>query len=316
MVAGARLTTLPIISTQGSLMAIAMGNDGFFHYSVPFAHATDEWTAWRTLPPLPAALPEPAIVADSNGAPAVFAVDSRGTIWVSSFMSHNRASSRLAVLSVATSSPSSSSNHEETGTWSPWHSVASPRSDGGLAVVLNPEGLIELFLRDRLSGNMLHVAQSVPGRPSGDWSKPTDLGIKYVGRPAVAMNEKATITVAAAGQTPGTLWLWEKGEAIRIANNVASAPALLLMGDTLYLAARVATATQSYLIKARKTGEWAPTQVVSPPPLVGGDSFGLLQRSATARIEPLKKWAAGAKPQSTATLAIKASVGESRAAAP
>ncbi len=318
MVTGARLTTLPVVSTQGSLMAIAMGNDGFFHYSVPLTQTTSKWADWRMLPPLPGALAEAAIAADNNGAPTVFTVDWGGTIWVTTFSPiKNDALNRSIVLKAAASSLPISSNHEEPGTWSPWHSVMSSRSSGGLAAILNSEGLIELFVRDRVSGNMQHMVQSAPGLASGGWTMPTDLGLAYVGRPTVVINEKQAITVAAVGSREGTLWLWEQAQKLRIADNIASTPALLVIDGTLYLAARVANTRQSYLVRARKAGKWAPATVVSPPPLIGGGSFGLVQRSEPARIEPLKTWAAGTPTlKKTAALAIKASAGEPRKDAP
>jgi hypothetical protein len=144
-----------------------------------------------------------------------------------------------------------------------------------LAALLDSKGLIELFLRDRANGNMQHMVQTAPGSPSGDWTKPIDLGIRYVGRPAVALNGKAGITVAAVGQSEGTLWLREEGRTMRIAQNVASAPALLVVDGTLYLAARAAHIPQSYLIDAKKAGKWAPATVVSSPPPMGGGAFGV-----------------------------------------
>ncbi|RTZ47986.1 PIG-L family deacetylase [Candidimonas sp. SYP-B2681] len=318
MLKGARLTTLPIVSRGRSLMAIAMGNDGFFHYSVSLTNATADWTAWRLLPPLPGALAEAAIVIDNNGAPAVFTVDWHGTIWVSTFSStRNRPLNRSIMLPAVTSNQPISSNHEEAGSWSPWHAIPTSGSSGGLAAILNSDGLIELFLRDRQSGTMHRMVQSTPGCPTGGWTNPTDLGIRYVGTPAVVINEKAGITIAAAGQAKGTLWLREDEKTIRISHNIASAPALLLADDALYLAARIANARQSYLVNVRTAGKWGSAIVVSPPPPVGGGSFGLVQHSGMGRIEPLKIWTAGRKtPMAPATLAIEASAGESSTVPP
>lgn len=262
MMRGARLTALPIVSTQGPLLAIAMGNDGFFHATRPTG-TTDSWTIWQTLAPLPGALPSVAMAADGANGLALFAADSGGGLWVGQY------------------SPG-------TESWSPWHKLALPASSGGLAALRNTDGLIELYFRDKTSGHMLRTVQAGKGSVNGSWTQPADLGVAYTGTPAISLNEKGAVAVAAMEHSGGALWLVEAGRATRLANHVASVPALRTINGTLYIAARNMDASQTYWIRARNQGAWLEPIQVGPPPGNGGGAFSQTQQHALTYTEPLK----------------------------
>ncbi len=261
MIQGSRLIALPTVSTQGPPMAIAMGNDGFFHSTTPMLTGAG-WAAWRTLPPLPGALPGISIAADGNGELALFAADTSGGIWVSL---HPPAKE----------------------VWSPWWKLPLPESSGGLAALRNIDGLIELYFRDKVSGHMLRVLQKQAGSAHSAWSKPADLGVAYIGSPAVSLNEKGAVAVAAIENSGGALWLMEAGQASKLAEHVASLPALGTINGALYVAARSADVPQTYWVRARRQGVWADPVQTSAPPSNGGGAFGQVQQHASTYIEPL-----------------------------
>lgn len=251
---GARLTRLPTVTAQGLVAAVAMGNDGRFHC----VHRTDSdtaWSDWQALPALPQTLSSAAIVHGADGRLVVFAADAGGRLWSSSFVLPQPG--RIGPASV----------------WAPWQRVGTAKSDAGLAAMRNASGLIELYMRDKLSGHMLRMVQSAQGSGRDGWSAPVDLGFSYVGQPAIGLNESGNIVVAALERKGGSLWLVEGGQAQRLAGEVASTPTLRAIHGTLYVVARSVRRTQDYWIMARTGGEWAAPLLIEAPPVDGGSAF-------------------------------------------
>lgn len=288
LVQGSRLTSLPVVSAQGQLIAVAMGNDGFFQYTRP-ANSVNGWAAWHALPPLPGALPGAAIAADNSDVPTVFAADSSGRLWVSAYLPSQHAS--LPALPVPGEESGLEFIHSipvDKAAWTPWRKLDAPDTNGGLAALRNADGLIELYLRDKSSGHMLRMVQDAPGDAARGWSRAADMGVVYIGKAAVALNEKGAISVVAMERSGGALWLVEVGKATRLADHIASMPALQAIRGKLYVVARSADAPQAYWIRARSLSGWSAPMLIAPPPANGGGAFSQTQRHASAHIEPLR----------------------------
>jgi LmbE family N-acetylglucosaminyl deacetylase len=253
MVDGTRVTNLPLVSNQLPLLAVAMGNDGRYHYTVPTAGSDNSWAAWRPLPPLPGALAGMTMAVDNVGNHVLFTADSSGRLW-------------LSIYAI------------DSSVWSPWHEIQAPATDGGLAAVRNGDGLIELFFRSETSGHMLHMVQKSAGSADGTWTQASDLGVAYIGTPAAIVNENGGVAVVALEHTGGALWLVEAGKATKLAEHVASMPAMGMINNTLYVAARSLNAEQSYWVTARNQDTWAALTEVKSPPANGGGTFTDVQR--------------------------------------
>lgn len=270
---GVRLTSLPVVSAKGPLIAVAMGNNGLLQYSRPVKD-THAWTPWHALPPLPGALGRPALASDLAGATMVFASDVAGRLWHSVYRTR----------------------------WSPWQRINVPPTDGGLAAVQNANGIIELYLRDMASGHLLRISQQPEGGSTTGWSPPTDLGLAYVGSPAVGLNETGAVAVAVLERHGGPLWLVESGHATRVAATAGSLPALQAIGGALYVGARSLDKSQAYWVKARRHGVWQEPLLIDAPPAAGGGAFRTDYYAGTSPIKPLPSRYAELAPRSLAVL--------------
>ncbi|NYT60982.1 PIG-L family deacetylase [Alcaligenaceae bacterium] len=296
MIPGARLTALPAVSRQGQLLAVAMGNDSFFHYTRP-SGVGNTWTAWRNLPPLPGALPQISITTDGAGAPTLFAVDSGGALWTTSYVNvRNSSQTATPIPDEASSLQLVHAAMLDKATWLPWHRLLGGASGGGLAASRNGDGLIELYFRHKSSGQLQRIVQLSQGHAYGAWSQPVDLGVRYAGMPAIALDENGAVVVAVTERSSGALWLIEAGQVSQLAEKVASAPALDVVDGVLYLAARSMQPHQTYLLKARSLGAWVPAAMVDAPPANGGSAFSPIPLHAWAYTPPLNAALFGAPP--------------------
>jgi hypothetical protein len=211
-----------------------------------------------------------AIVRGGDGHLVVFAADASGRLWSSSFV--------LPETSHTGSAPA----------WSPWQSIGTVRTDAGLVAMRNAGGLIELYMRDKHTGHMLRMVQSLPGAAHDAWSGPVDLGFSYMGQPAIGLNEHGDVVVAALERSGGPLWLVEAGRATRMAGEMASSPTLRTIHGTLYIVARGIMPTQDYWVLARTDGKWAIPRLIKAPPASGGSAFEQTKAVALPGIEALK----------------------------
>jgi hypothetical protein len=76
-------------------------------------------------------------------------------------------------------------------------------------------------------------------------------------------------------RSDGPLWLLENAQATRIADHIASLPALRFRKDTLYVVARGAGKLQAYHVLARTNGIWNTASVAGVPDDGGGPFAGL-----------------------------------------
>lgn len=241
-VAGARLLHVPVVAS-GLSLALGMGTDGLFHWSAP--NGLDHgWTPWQALPALDQAYSQAAIVADENGLPHVFALTQDGRLF--------------------------QTRQNEDRQWRPWQALAAPPSNGGLGAIRNAQGRIELYLRDKNSQHLLRLTEQAG---SSAWSAAHDMGIRYVGRPALVLDEHKDVALAVLESPGGAILLADKDAVTRLEEHAASQPALYEQHGVLYLASRPVGPVQSYRLQARRHGEWSQTALIDKLPSGGGASF-------------------------------------------
>jgi len=288
--AGVRAAHVPAVAPRGDAAAVAMGNDGNYHWTV-LSGIDSTWAPWQELPALPGALGNAAIAKDAANRFVVFAIDKAGRL--------HETSQRTAGSNAA---------------WESWQLVPAPACGGGLAAIRNARGLIEIYLRDRGTRHLLRIAQDpavaadAPAAPGRRWSAAADLGIEYVGKPAIGVDENGEVAVSVLERPGGALWLVEGGRASKLETQVASLPAMRFVRGTLYIVARNAGRLQSYQVLARDHGIWAPTAALGDLPADGGGPFATLaplsltaaKAAAPLAGNPLNANALAASPLATA----------------
>lgn len=260
--AGKRFSRIPAITAHAPLAAVAMGNDGQYYWAEPDGIG-GSWTPWQALPRLPHARDNAVIASAANGRLIAFAIDRNGQAWFT--LQHAASSNR----------------------WSSWQPLDTPVSSGGLAVIRTARNQIVLYLRKRDNNHLLRVPSWIVragAEQSGETlrSQPAaDMGLAYVGKPALALNAMGDETVALLEQPAGGLWLLEDGKASKLADHAASLPALRFVGDTLYVVARSAGQIQSYEVLSRSKGIWGVVARIAELPAGGGGPFGQIAAAAT-----------------------------------
>ena len=106
-----------------------------------------------------------------------------------------------------------------------------------------------------------------------DWSAPADLGVPYIGRPAIHADNAGNVVLAILERAGGQLWLLEHGKLGKLDAEAASPPAISLVDGTLYLVARAAGAPQRYQVLSRQRGVWAANLTLDGVPASGGGPF-------------------------------------------
>lgn len=109
-----------------------------------------------------------------------------------------------------------------------------------------------------------------------DWSAPADLGVPYIGRPAIDADAQGNVVLAILERADGPLWLVERGKPTRLEAEAASPPALHLINGTLYVVARMAGGPQRYQVLSRRDGQWAASLTLDGMPATGGGPFANL----------------------------------------
>lgn len=221
---GMRIMRPPVLSPQGS-HAIALGNDGQLYWSraipaAPAARHTDaawRWQNWQALPPLSGASADLALLQADSGELQAFALARNGVLYTS----------QQAFPAL---------------TWTPWQKLAAPLSSGGLAVLAH-EGEQELYLRGQ-DGQLYHISRA---SPEASWQAPEALALRYVGQPAIGLDDDGDVVIAALEQPGGAVWVLEEDAApLRLIPHAGSLPTLGIVAGTLHLAARQAGTVQAY----------------------------------------------------------------------
>lgn len=254
---GARFPRLPTVTSEGKTAAVGLANDGLLYWATA-SSTENRWAAWQPLPVLHQATSELAITTDAAGRLVIFATDVEGRLFT--------------VQQIAA---------KDAEHWSSWNEIAAPIALGGLAALRNAHGLIELYLRDRANNHLLRIAQaaqpdSAANTPSpAIWNTATDLGVSFVGKPAVGLNEHGDVIVAVVDHPDGALWLYENDQAKKLSVNVVSSPALRVINGVLYIVARNAGQLQTYQVQEYRQGVWGTALTIAVPPAGGGSAFSV-----------------------------------------
>ncbi|MCY1525331.1 hypothetical protein D9M68_603070 [compost metagenome] len=106
-----------------------------------------------------------------------------------------------------------------------------------------------------------------------DWSAPADLGVPYIGRPAIGADAQGNVVLAILERAGGQLWLVEHGKPAKLDAEAASPPALNIIDGTLYVVARTTGGQQRYQVLSRHSGAWAASLTLDGVPSSGGSAF-------------------------------------------
>ncbi len=273
--AGIRVTQIPAVAPRGEAAAVALGYDGRLHWIAP-SGIDGSWSTWQALPPLDGVTGAPAVVRGDDGRYIVFASAAAGQLFYTRQL------------------PAAKGQRPD---WQHWRRITAPEAAGGLAAIRNHEHRVELYFRQR-AGNHLTRLEETGDTTDLDitFSAPTDLGVPYIGRPAIDADAQGNVILALLERAGGPLWLVEHGNPVKLDAQAASPPAMHLIDGTLYIVARTAGGPQRYQVLSRHDGTWAAALTLDGVPASGGGPFA----SAAARPADLPNL--GANPPGSAVV--------------
>ncbi|EHK63234.1 PIG-L family deacetylase [Achromobacter arsenitoxydans] len=249
---GMRVTQIPAVAPRGEAAAVALGYDGLLHWIAPTG-IDGSWSTWQDLPYLEGVTGAPAAARGADGRYVIFAVAARGELFYTRQL------------------PPSKGQQPE---WQDWRRVSAPEAAGGLAAIRNHENRIELYFRQRGNNHLTKLLEAGDTTDLNmDWSAPEDLGVPYIGRPAINADAQGNVALAILERAGGQLWLVEHGKPARLDAEAASPPAISLTDGTLYVVARAAGAPQRYQVLSRSNGAWAANLTLDGVPAGGGGPF-------------------------------------------
>lgn len=253
--AGVRVSQIPAVAPRGEAAAVALGYDGLLHWIAP-SGIDGSWAPWQSLPHLDGATGAPAVVRGDDGRYIVFASAGGGQLFYTRQL------------------PAPKGQRPE---WHSWRRVQAPQAAGGLAAIRNHEHRVELYFRQRANNHLTRLEETGDTTDLDmEWSAPTDLGVPYIGRPAIDADAQGNVIVAILERADGPLWLVEHGKPARLDAEAASPPAIHLIDGTLYVVARMAGGPQRYQVLSRRGGVWAATLTLDGLPAAGGGPFATL----------------------------------------
>ena len=256
--AGIRVTQIPAVAPRGEAAAVALGYDGLLHWIAP-SGIDGSWSTWQELPPLDGVTGSPAVVRGDDGRYIVFASAGAGQLFYTRQLPAHKG---------------------QRPDWQHWSRVSAPDAAGGLAAIRNHEHRVELYFRQRANNHLTRLEET------GDttdlditFSAPTDLGVPYIGRPAIDADAQGNVVLAILERAGGPLWLVEHGKPAKLDAEAASPPAMHLIDGSLYIVARSTGGPQRYQVLSRRDGTWATALTLDGVPSSGGGPFA----TATAR---------------------------------
>ncbi|MNK10728.1 GlcNAc-PI de-N-acetylase [compost metagenome] len=249
---GLRVAQIPAVAPRGEAAAVALGYDGLLHWIAP-SGIDGSWSTWQDLPLLEGATGAPAAARGADGRYVIFAVTGAGELFYTRQL------------------PASRGQRSE---WQGWRPVSAPKAAGGLAAIRNHENRIELYYRQRGSNHLTRLVEAGDTTDMDmEWSVPADMGVPYIGRPAISADASGNVLLAILERAGGPLWLVEHGVPTRLDAQAASPPAISLIDGTLYIVARTAGRPQRYQVLSRLNGGWAGSLTLDGVPAGGGGPF-------------------------------------------
>ena len=273
--AGIRVTQIPAVAPRGEAAAVALGYDGRLHWIAPTG-IDGSWSPWQELPPLDGATGAPAVVRGDDGRYIVFASAGAGQLFYTRQL------------------PAAKGQRPD---WQHWRRVPAPEAAGGLAAIRNHEHRVELYFRQRADNHLTRLEETGDTTDLNmDWSAPTDLGVPYIGRPAIDADAQGNVVLAILERANGPLWLVEHGKPAKLDAEAASPPAMHLIDGTVYIVARSTGGPQRYQVLSRRDGQWATALTLDGVPATGGGPF------ATVAARPADLPNLGANPPGNAVV--------------
>lgn len=257
---GLRVTQIPAVAPRGEAAAVALGYDGLLHWITP-SGIDGSWSTWQDLPPLEGATGSPAAARGADGRYVIFAVAAAGELFYTRQL------------------PADKGQRPE---WQDWRRVPAPAAAGGLAAIRNHENRVELYFRQRGSNHLTRLVETGDTTDLAmDWSAPTDLGMPYIGHPAIHADPQGNTVLAVLERAGGQIWLVEHGKPVQLDAQAASPPAVNIIDGTLYIVARTAGAPQRYQVLSRRAGNWADRLTLDGVPDSGGGPFAAMAARPT-----------------------------------
>jgi len=257
---GLRVTQIPAVAPRGEAAAVALGYDGLLHWIAP-SGIDGSWSTWQDLPPLEGATGSPAVARGADGRYVIFASTTQGELFYTRQL------------------PAAKGQRPE---WHAWRRVPAPETAGGLAAIRNHENRVELYFRQRGSNHLTQLVEAGDTTDMDmDWSTAADLGVPFIGRPAINADAQGNVVLAVLERADGHLWLVEHGKPARLDAEAASPPALNIIDGTLYIVARTAGGPQRYQVLSRRSGAWATAVTLEGVPATGGGPFATLAARPT-----------------------------------
>ncbi|MGS1009459.1 PIG-L family deacetylase [Achromobacter anxifer] len=249
---GLRVTQIPAVAPRGEAAAVALGYDGLLHWITP-SGVDGSWSTWQDLPPLEGVTGSPAAALGGDGRYVIFAITAAGE------------------LHYTRQLPAAKGQRPE---WQDWRRVPAPQAAGGLAAIRNHQNRVELYFRQRGNNHLTRLMETGDTTDLDmDWGSPTDMGVPYIGRPAIGADAGGNVMVALLERAGGQLWLVEHGRPAKLDAQAASPPALNLVNGTLYIVARATGAPQRYEVLSRHDGNWSRGLTLEGVPSAGGGPF-------------------------------------------
>ena len=249
---GLRVTQIPAVAPRGEAAAVALGYDGLLHWITP-SGVDGSWSTWQDLPPLEGVTGSPAAALGGDGRYVIFAITAGGE------------------LHYTRQLPAAKGQLPE---WQDWRRVPAPQAAGGLAAIRNHQNRVELYFRQRGSNHLTRLMETGDTTDLDmDWGSPTDMGVPYIGRPAISADASGNVMVALLERAGGQLWLVEHGKPAKLDAQAASPPALNLVNGTLYIVARATGGPQRYEVLSRHDGNWTRGLTLEGVPSAGGGPF-------------------------------------------
>jgi hypothetical protein len=246
------VTQIPAVAPRGEAAAVALGYDGRLHWIAP-SGIDGGWSTWQDLPMLEGATGGPAAARGADGRYVVFAVTAEGELFYT-----------RQLLAAKGHRPE----------WQGWRRVPAPTAAGGLAAIRNHENRVELYFRQRGNNHLTRLLETGDTTDLNmDWSAPADLGVPYIGRPALNADADGNAVLAILERAGGRLWLVEHGKPVQLDAQAASPPAINIIDGTLYVVARTTGGQQRYQVLSRRGGAWAASLTLDGVPSSGGSAF-------------------------------------------
>ena len=190
---GMRVAQIPVVAPQGDAAAVALGYDDQLHWIAP-SGIDGSWGSWQALPALDGVTGSPAAARAADGRYVILAATSAGALYYTRQLPAAKG---------------------KAPAWQDWRRVPAPQAAGGLAAIRDHERRVELYFRQRGDNHLIRLVEAGDTSDTNmDWSEPADLGVPYIGRPAVGVDARGNVMLAIL-ERPGARSGWSSAASRR-----------------------------------------------------------------------------------------------------